>query len=142
MRVFKALCQQLQFNVSIQSSRKMDRQLRQRQIPILHGTSPSLCGIQHTGIQQFEQTIFVGKATFSLGEFAKLPGFDRVASFHTHPKSIIFSADDFRADYRAQVNGYLSARNGKLLRFDQAAFRASGLPQGREHFKKFVVEVR
>lgn len=71
-----------------------------------------------------------------------LPGFVRVASFHTHPKSIIFSADDFRADYRAQVNGYLSARNGKLLRFDQAAFRASGLPQGREHFKKFVAEVR
>ena len=41
-RVFKTLCQKLQFNVSIQSSGKMNRQLRQRQIPILHGMRPSL----------------------------------------------------------------------------------------------------
>ena len=38
---------------------KMDRELRQGQVPILYRMRPALCGIQHTRIQQFEQTALV-----------------------------------------------------------------------------------
>ena len=50
----------------------MDTQLRQREVPVLHRVSPFLGGLQHTGVEQFQQGILVGKAPLGLGQFAEL----------------------------------------------------------------------
>ena len=44
----------------------MDRELRQGQVPILYRMRPALRGIQHTSIQQFEQTMRM----FRKGQFS------------------------------------------------------------------------
>jgi len=58
----------------------MYRQLRQCQVPVLHGVCPTLRGFQYTRIEQFEQAVLVGEAAFGFGQFAKLPmhRFDRI----------------------------------------------------------------
>jgi len=47
----------------------MYRQLRQCQVPVLHGVCPALRGFQYTRIEQFEQAVLVG--VLSLSEHIK-----------------------------------------------------------------------
>ena len=44
----------LQADVIIQAIREMDRQLGQRQIPVLNRMRPSLGGLEYTGIEQLQ----------------------------------------------------------------------------------------
>lgn len=54
-RVFKTLCQpNSQINMSVQPTLKMNRQLRQCQIPVLHRMRPALGGLEYTGIEQLQ----------------------------------------------------------------------------------------
>lgn len=64
----------------IQPASEVDRQLRQRQIPVLHRVRPALGCLQHTGVQQLKQTVFVREAAFGLGQLAELSmhGLDRI----------------------------------------------------------------
>lgn len=50
----------------------MNGQLRQGQVPVLHGVGPPCGCFQHAGIEQFKQAVFIGEPTLGFGEFAEL----------------------------------------------------------------------
>ena len=73
-RVFKTLYQPIrsQADVSIQSPGEVNRQLRQRQIPIPDGVRPALVCIEYTSVEQLEQAVLVGDAALGFGQPPKL----------------------------------------------------------------------
>ena len=62
----------LQIHVAVDPSFEVDAQLRQRQVPVLHRMRPLFGCLQHTCVQQLEQRVFMGEATFGLGQFTEL----------------------------------------------------------------------
>jgi len=68
--VFKTLYQPIssQADVSIQSPGEVNRQLRQRQIPILNRVRPALGRLEYTGVEQLEQAVLVGEAALGFGQ--------------------------------------------------------------------------
>jgi hypothetical protein len=56
----------------IQPASEVDRQLRQRQIPVLYRVRLALRCLQHTGVYQLRQTVFVPEAAFGLGQLVEM----------------------------------------------------------------------
>ncbi|MGD8177433.1 hypothetical protein, partial [Marinimicrobium sp. ARAG 43.8] len=103
---------------------------------MIHDASPS-CFCERVVVSDVTTDFLSGSV-----DIRPLSEFDRVASYHTHTITNMFSTPDFNKEVGGGIDGYLSTPSGRLLRFDHRAFLDGGLPRTKSNFEKYVSEVK
>lgn len=73
-RAFRILCQpdRLDAQCAVQPALKVNRQLGQCQIPVLHRHRPFRAGVLDAGVEQLEQAVFVREGALGFGQLPEL----------------------------------------------------------------------